>query len=545
MVDYYVPGLSNAEQQGLPTAQPTYAEPAVDYLNGWNPSMVSTAPLNVLSDPGAAYDPNMVYRFDTGGGQVGTPDASGKTSYSNYNAPVVFQPGQKYTLADTHNNALGTATTPEEMQALIALADEKKNSGWNLYQGDIQPGAQLFGRSPRDRALLYAALAAAAAMGGGALLGAGSGAGGAGTAGTALGGTGAAGTAGTAGTAGAVAGGGLGTVGALAPTLSEIVVTGAPAGLGLGGTGALLGGTAAAAAALTPSVVTNPITGEMSVSNPQQPPVEQPMGGVDLADPNSIVVTGGRAPALPANLTNSFISGVPALTALTGPAAPATTANPKSTLDKVTDIAGAVGTALPFVEKLFGGGGNSGALATMPFGSGGSNPLYSAKLPTPGANGAFQVGGMGGNAPQTITAPGGDFTKFGMGTALDNVAPSDIPQYGGVSPAGYNPQTLEWLGSQPMSFEVKPPVKKAMGGYAVGGPGDGRSDEIPAVLSDGEYVMDAETVALLGNGSSKAGAKQLDKFRANIRKHKGRNLAQGKFSVKAKQPDAYLSGGRS
>lgn len=79
--------------------------------------------------------------------------------------------------------------------------------------------------------------------------------------------------------------------------------------------------------------------------------------------------------------------------------------------------------------------------------------------------------------------------------------------------------------------------------FAVRGPGTGRSDDIPAVLSDGEYVMDAETVALLGDGSSAAGAKKLDDFRINIRKHKGRHLAKGKFSANAKRPEAYLAGG--
>lgn len=82
----------------------------------------------------------------------------------------------------------------------------------------------------------------------------------------------------------------------------------------------------------------------------------------------------------------------------------------------------------------------------------------------------------------------------------------------------------------------------ATGGYAVGGPGDGRDDKIPAMLSDGEYVMDAETVAMLGNGSSKAGAEALDKFRVNLRKHKGRKLSKGEFSVNAKKPEQYLKG---
>lgn len=85
----------------------------------------------------------------------------------------------------------------------------------------------------------------------------------------------------------------------------------------------------------------------------------------------------------------------------------------------------------------------------------------------------------------------------------------------------------------------------AHGGYAVKGDGDGRSDDIPARLSDGEYVIDAETVALLGNGSNKAGADQLDRFRVSVRKHKGRELAKGSFSVKAKPPEEYMVGGRS
>jgi hypothetical protein len=66
------------------------------------------------------------------------------------------------------------------------------------------------------------------------------------------------------------------------------------------------------------------------------------------------------------------------------------------------------------------------------------------------------------------------------------------------------------------------------------GPGDGTSDDIPARLANGEYVMDAQTVAMVGNGSNDAGAKKLDQFRANIRQHKGKALAQGKMA-----PDAH------
>lgn len=94
-----------------------------------------------------------------------------------------------------------------------------------------------------------------------------------------------------------------------------------------------------------------------------------------------------------------------------------------------------------------------------------------------------------------------------------------------------------------------PPVQaKAMGGLSqvhsmkIGGGADGRSDDVNAVLSDGEYVMDAESVAMLGNGSSKAGAAKLDQMRSELRQHKGKNLASGKISPDAKSPLAYLKG---
>jgi len=74
------------------------------------------------------------------------------------------------------------------------------------------------------------------------------------------------------------------------------------------------------------------------------------------------------------------------------------------------------------------------------------------------------------------------------------------------------------------------------------GDGDGRDDTVEARLSDGEYVFDAETVALLGDGSTSEGAKRLDQMRMNIRAHKGKVLAKGKISPDALSPLAYLKG---
>jgi hypothetical protein len=83
-------------------------------------------------------------------------------------------------------------------------------------------------------------------------------------------------------------------------------------------------------------------------------------------------------------------------------------------------------------------------------------------------------------------------------------------------------------------------AKGGLSALATQGNFDGRSDDIPAVLSDGEFVIDAETVALLGNGSSKAGANKLEQMRQAVRKQKGGALSQGKFSPDAKSPLEYL-----
>jgi hypothetical protein len=95
-------------------------------------------------------------------------------------------------------------------------------------------------------------------------------------------------------------------------------------------------------------------------------------------------------------------------------------------------------------------------------------------------------------------------------------------------------------GRQPMQQGGRM-INSPLAQYGQGG-AHGRSDDVPAVLSDGEYVIDAETVALLGNGSVDAGANQLDRMREEIRKHKGRNLAQGKISPDARSPLSYLKG---
>jgi len=86
-------------------------------------------------------------------------------------------------------------------------------------------------------------------------------------------------------------------------------------------------------------------------------------------------------------------------------------------------------------------------------------------------------------------------------------------------------------------------MHSSLGGYAAGGnprllkgPGDGMSDNIPATingrqparLADGEFVIPADVVSHLGNGSTDAGAKILHKMMTQVRKERTGNPKQGK-----------------
>jgi hypothetical protein len=83
----------------------------------------------------------------------------------------------------------------------------------------------------------------------------------------------------------------------------------------------------------------------------------------------------------------------------------------------------------------------------------------------------------------------------------------------------------------------------SLGGYAAGGnprllrgPGDGMSDNIPATISgkqparlaDGEFVVPADVVSHLGNGSTEAGANVLYQMMERVRKARTGNSKQGK-----------------
>jgi hypothetical protein len=76
-------------------------------------------------------------------------------------------------------------------------------------------------------------------------------------------------------------------------------------------------------------------------------------------------------------------------------------------------------------------------------------------------------------------------------------------------------------------------------GDAVTGAGDGQSDDIPAMLADGEFVIPADVVAALGNGSTKAGSDALYDMMHSIRAHT-RKAHPKSLPPPAKSPLDYI-----
>jgi hypothetical protein len=81
--------------------------------------------------------------------------------------------------------------------------------------------------------------------------------------------------------------------------------------------------------------------------------------------------------------------------------------------------------------------------------------------------------------------------------------------YAGLSPAKVS--SNQYVAYQPSQFGI---ASLAAGGYPrrtgqISGPGTATSDSIPAMLSDGEFVMTAKAVRGAGKGSKLAGAKKM------------------------------------
>jgi hypothetical protein len=153
------------------------------------------------------------------------------------------------------------------------------------------------------------------------------------------------------------------------------------------------------------------------------------------------------------------------------------------------------------------------------------NPYYRAQYPVYAASGGIVALANGGGPVERMTSmntsinPQGGLYPQGMIDKTQYATPSQ------------RPASMEILESEPSYQKSNPLIAAAgmarggiadLGGYSDGGrmlkgPGDGMSDSIPGViggkqparLADGEFVVPADVVSHLGNGSTDAGARKL------------------------------------
>jgi hypothetical protein len=165
--------------------------------------------------------------------------------------------------------------------------------------------------------------------------------------------------------------------------------------------------------------------------------------------------------------------------------------------------------------------------------SGSYNPSFIRSYGPTVAAGTLAMGAMGGFSPQEEGPPG----IVPKETGFDLMAQS--PEIYGTAPGGAATQysTPQYMGYglpsrqyRPPNFQFRAPEYRrtmfaAQGGIAtlkkggtpefprkngaINGPGTETSDDIPAMLSDGEFVFTAKAVRGLGKGSRRLGAKRM------------------------------------
>ena len=210
-------------------------------------------------------------------------------------------------------------------------------------------------------------------------------------------------------------------------------------------------------------------------------------------------------------------------------------------------------------QTMFADGGNIGGFSYDP-----SSGLYSSREPT-------QSGDGGGNA-------GAGFFGLTEEDIRDTLGIKQAQrQYANNSIGGYtfDPATGTYGRSQELTHTATPAEVQAtaepyndygsngglangggisalggrsnLGGYSDGGqllrgPGDGVSDNIPAMignkqharLADGEFVVPARIVSELGNGSTEAGSRQLYAMMDRVQNARKKSIGKGKVATNSR-----------
>jgi len=180
------------------------------------------------------------------------------------------------------------------------------------------------------------------------------------------------------------------------------------------------------------------------------------------------------------------------------------------------------------------------------------SPLYQAQY----AEGGITKLSIGGDYSASASNPNGPLTQpsGGIGSivaqAVGNQRAATMQGPDGTMNLVYDPKTGNYVIPQKMaaggmaSGGISDLGSYSDGGRLLKGPGDGMSDSIPAMigkkqearLADGEFVVPADVVSGLGNGSTDAGAKHLYKMMDKVRHARTGRKSQAK-QIKA---DKYV-----
>ena len=262
------------------------------------------------------------------------------------------------------------------------------------------------------------------------------------------------------------------------------------------------------------------------------------------------------APAVAPGIT-SLASGLPVSTAqsILGTIAPGNVVAPSAVMPATAPVASVAPSVVPPIDfanasrNILGGGSTAltgGAIptATPPVDDsflGGikkfaDNPLSSLMNNKFSAAGSALAGASAKKKKEEEEKYAGPLSRFKYNP--DAYRPAGYADGGIASLGGYD----QMVGEQPMyrsnmaSGGIANLGSYSDGGRMLKGPGDGMSDNIPATiagkrparLADGEFVVPADVVSHLGNGSTDAGAKQLYAMMNKVRKARTGRKAQGR-----------------
>lgn len=143
-----------------------------------------------------------------------------------------------------------------------------------------------------------------------------------------------------------------------------------------------------------------------------------------------------------------------------------------------------------------------------------ANVLLAMKAMNPQAAPKANKSGLSGTRMAKFYADGGEVTGGGLsddaGMYNSNLGPVVV----------HNPQATDRLRLLGMASGGLTGIAAKIAEHAHHKIHGGQDDVVDAKLAPGEYIMDADTVSALGDGSTQAGVKKLDELRYNLRAHK-------------------------